>query len=310
MTMCINRRSFIKQSAILGVSTILASSSVELIGNMALADTPIDIAAVEGLDYYKSTLHAVEMLGGMHRFVTRQSRVGLLINSPWQNPGCYTKPEIALAAIQMCYEAGAKEVGVIKSVNNSYWRKSAISDRFQDEIKSTRFIGNNFVEIPITDGQSLKKAEISKGLLDCDILINLPIAKHHDGVRYTGALKNMMGGQSRNTHRFFHFSTGDSGYYDDLEFLSQCIADLNFVRKPDLIILDGTEMITENGPFGPGRLVTPHKVVAGTDRVAMDVYGANLLGLKGEELLTTRKAYELGMGEIHLSALRIQEAML
>ena len=142
------------------------------------------------------------------------------------------------------------------------------------------------------------------------MLINIPIAKHHDGVGFTGAVKNMMGGQSRNTHRFFHFSTGGRGYYDDLEFLSQCIADLNLLRKPDLCIMDGTEMITENGPFGPGRLVRPQKVIAGTDRVAMDVYGANLLGLKGEEILTTRKVFAYGMGKIDLSSLKIQETII
>lgn len=310
MIKSINRRSFIKQSMLLGVSSILAGNIFDMMDRLAMAESIPDIAAVKGLDYYRSTIKAVDMLGGMSQFVPRQSKVGLLINSPWHNPGCYTKPEITLAAIRMCYEAGAKEVGVIKSLDNSYWRKSSASDRFQDERKSIRFIGNNFKEIPFPDGQSLKKAEISEGLLECDVLINLPIAKHHDGVRYTGALKNMMGGQSRKTHRFFHFSTGGSGYYDDLEFLSQCIADLNFVRKPDLIILDGTEMITENGPFGPGRLVKPQTVVAGTDRVAMDVYGANLLGLNGEEILTTRKAYELGMGEINLSSLQIQEVTL
>jgi uncharacterized protein (DUF362 family) len=171
-------------------------------------------------------------------------------------------------------------------------------------------MGGNFTEVSFPHGQVLKKAEIAKGMLDCDVLINMPIAKHHDGVRFTGAVKNMMGGQSRKTHRFFHFSTGGSGYYDDIEFLTQCIADLNLLRKPDLYIMDGTEMITENGPFGPGRLVKHQKVIAGTDRVAMDVYGANLLGLEGEEILTTQKAYAYGMGEINLSSLHIQETTL
>lgn len=306
----ISRRSFIQKGAVLGAASVLGGTAFEIVGNLAFAETMPDIVAVEGLDYYRSTIKAIEMLGGMGRFVSRQSKVGLLINSPWQNPGCYTKPEITLAVIRMCYDAGAREIGLIKYTEDSYWRKSKVRNSFADEIKSLRFIGDNFRKIPFPDGRSLKTAEISKGLLDCDVLINLPIAKHHDGVLYTGALKNMMGGQSRNTHRFFHFSTGGSGYYDDLEFLSQCIADLNFVRKPDLIVLDGTEMITENGPFGPGRLVRPHKVVAGSDRVAMDVYGANLQGLRGEEILPTRKAYDFGMGEIDLSRLQIREVAL
>jgi uncharacterized protein (DUF362 family) len=303
----ISRRSFIKRSAVLGASSILAGSAVGWMPKLAFAEAKADIAAVKGANYFQNTIKAVEFLGGMGKFVSKQSKVGLLINSPWQNPGCYVKPEITLAVVRMCLDAGAKEVGVIKQLDNSYWRRSAIPNRFQDERRSIRFIGDNFTEVPFPHGRSLKKAEIAKGMLECDVLINMPIAKHHDGVRFTGAVKNMMGGQSRNTHRFFHFSTGGRGYYDDVEFLSQCIADLNLLRKPDLCILDGTEMITENGPFGPGKLIQPQKVIAGTDRVAMDVYGANLLGLKGEEILTTKKAYEYGMGEIHLSSLQIQE---
>jgi len=289
---------------------MLIGSAVGWMPKLGLAEANVDIAAVKGADYFQNTIKAVELLGGMGKFVSKQSKVGLLINSPWQHPGCYVKPEITLAVVCMCLNAGAKEVGVIKQLDNSYWRRSAISNSFRDERRSIRFIGDNFTEVPFPHGRSLKKAEIAKGMLDCDVLINMPIAKHHDGVRFTGIVKNMMGGQSRNTHRFFHFSTGGRGYYDDVEFLSQCIADLNLLRKPDLCILDGTEMITENGPFGPGKLIKPQKVIAGTDRVAMDVYGANLLGLKGEEILTTKRAHAHGLGQINLSSLQIREVAL
>jgi uncharacterized protein (DUF362 family) len=110
--------------------------------------------------------------------------------------------------------------------------------------------------------------------------------------------------------QFFHFGSGSRGYYDDVEFLSQCIADLNLVRKPDLCIVDATEVVATNGPFGPGRLIKPQKVFAGVDRIAVDVYGANLLGRKGEEIRTTQMAHEHGLGEIHLQRLRIQEVTL
>ena len=60
----------------------------------------------------------------------------------------------------------------------------------------------------------------------------------------------MMGTTAYSTNHFFHFGSGSSGYYDDVEFLSQCIADVNLVRAPDLSIFDGTEVITTNGPSG------------------------------------------------------------
>ncbi len=305
-----SRRSFIKGSTVLAASTILGGSAVGWMPKLGFAETRVEIAAVKGADYFQNTIKAVEILGGMGRFVSKQSKVGLLINSPWRNPGSYVKPEITLAVVRMCIDAGAKEIGVFKDLGNSYWSRSALSEKFRDEIKGIRYLGDNCTEVSLPNGRSLRKAEIAKGLLDCDVFINIPIAKDHTGVRFTGTMKNMMGATSGGTNSFFHHGSGASGYYDDIGFLSQCIADVNLVRKPDLCVFDGTESITTNGPHGPGKLIKPQIVFAGVDRVALDVYGANLLGLKGEEIQTTRMAYEHGLGKIQLPLLRKQEVSL
>ena len=76
---------------------------------------------------------------------------------------------------------------------------------------------------------------------------------------------------------------------------------------PALCVVDATQIILTNGPFGPGELASPRKVVAGVDRVAVDSYSATLRGLKGEEILMIRKGYAHGLGEIDLDKVRIQE---
>ena len=310
MTQFITRRSFIKGSTAFGVSTILGGSALGWMQKLAFAEGNVDIAAVKGEDHFKNTIKAVEILGGMGKFVSKQSKVGLLINSPWEHPGSYVRPDITLAVIQMCRDAGAKEIGVFKSLGNSYWRRSELSEKFRDEVKTIRSLEGGYTEVSIPNGRALKKAEIAKGLLDCDVFINIPIAKDHTGVRFTGTLKNMMGATAYSTNRFFHSGSGARGSYEDVAFLSQCIADLNLVRKPDLCIFDGTEVITTNGPQGPGKLIKPQIVFAGVDRVAVDVYGAGLLGIKGEEIQATRMAYAHGLGEINLAKLQIQEVTL
>jgi uncharacterized protein (DUF362 family) len=310
MTESITRRSFIKGTTALGVSTMLGGVAVGWMEKPAFAEGKCDIAAVKGADYFKNTIKAVEILGGMGKFVSKQSKVGLLINSPWDHPGTYVNPEVTLAVIQMCREAGAKEIGVFKSLGSGYWRRSALSEKFRDEVKGLQSLEGKYTEVPVPRGRVLKKTEIAKGLLDCDVFIDIPIAKDHDGIHFTGSLKNLMGAISSSACRSFHFGSGARGYYDDVEYLSQCIADLNLLRKPDLCIVDGTEVVTTNGPFGPGKLIKPQKVFAGVDRVAVDVYGANLLGVKGEEIRTTQMAHAHGLGEIRLSRLRIQEATL
>jgi uncharacterized protein (DUF362 family) len=310
MSKSITRRSFIKGTTALGVSSILGGSAVGWMQKPAFAEGKVDISAVKGADYFKNTIKAVEIFGGIDKFVPKQSKVGLLINSPWEHPGSYVRPEITLAVVQMCLDAGAKEIGVFKGLGNGYWRRSALSEKFRDEVKSIRSIEGGYTEVSVVGGRVLKKAEIAKGLLDCEVFVNIPIAKDHAGVRFTGTMKNMMGATSSSTNRFFHSGSGARGYYEDVEFLSQCIADVNLVRKPDLCIFDGTEVLTTNGPQGPGKLIKPQIVFAGVDRVAVDVYGANLLGLKGAEIRSTQMAREHGLGEIQLARLQIQEVTL
>lgn len=306
----ITRRSFIKGSTALGVTSILGGSIDGWLHPPAFAATDIDIAAVRGADYFQNTIKAVELLGGMGKFVPRHAKVGLLINSPGDNPGSYVKPDITLAVIRMCREAGAKEIAVFKSLSNSYWRRSALSENFRDEIQSITSLEGNYTEVSIPGGRSLKKADVAKGLMDCDVFINIPIAKDHSGTGFTGTMKNMMGSTSFSTNMFFHHGSGGLGWYDDVDFLSQCIADVNLVRKPTLCVFDGTEVLTTNGPSGPGNIIKPQKVFAGVDRVALDVYGANLLGLKGDEIRTAQLAHEHGLGEIDLARLRIEEVTI
>lgn len=307
----ITRRAILKTGTVLTASSILASGGLgDFMEKVALASPLPDLTAVQGTDNYRNTIKVVEMLGGMSRFVSKQSRVGLLINSNQDNPGTYVKPEIVLAVIRMCLEAGAKEIGLFKRPDRSYWRRTPLAQQYSNEIDALRSIGDNYVSVPIPHGRSLKTAEVARALLDWDVFINMPIAKDHTAVRFTGTMKNMMGLTSSSTNHFFHFGSGSSGWYDDVEFLSQCIADVNLVRRPDLVVFDGAEMVTTNGPSGPGKLIHPQKIFAGTDAVAADVYGANLLGLVGEDILATRMAHEHGMGQIQLSKVTILEERL
>jgi uncharacterized protein (DUF362 family) len=177
MSESITRRSFIKGSTALTVTSILGGSIDGWIHKTAFAATNIDIAAVTGADYFQNTIRAVELLGGMGKFVVKQSKVGLLINSPWDNPGSYVRPEITLAVIRMCREAGAKEIGVFKDLGSGYWKRSGLAEKFRDEIQGITSIGGDYTEVSISRGRSLKKADVAKALLDWDVFINIPIAK-------------------------------------------------------------------------------------------------------------------------------------
>jgi uncharacterized protein (DUF362 family) len=308
----IDRRKFIKQSVAVGITAAVGSASLSslLLGNSL--EPKIDIFIVNGTEYFANTLKAIEGLGGMGTFVRKGSKVGLLINSFCDKRGTYANPDIALAVLKMCIDAGVKEIYSIAGVSKNYWKRSNLYNKFEQDINRIQWDGTK-ITTKVAKGKSLKEAEISKILLECDTFINIPIVKNHEGTQFTGNLKNVMGACSSSTNRFFHQGSGKGGllryfrYYDNIEFLSQCIADVNSIRKPDLCIVDATEFITTNGPAGPGELKQAQKIVAGTNCVSVDAYCATLLGMKPDDVLMVRYASELGLGEKDLSKLAIKE---
>jgi uncharacterized protein (DUF362 family) len=238
----------------------------------------------------------LEPLGGIGKFVRAGQTVGLLVNSPWKNPGYYTKPDVVLSLANLCLQAGAKEIVCFSDASQAYWERGLLYDKYKSVIQRFRY-GSDHVEVEIPAGISLKKADVLKELKEVDVFISIPVAKHHAGVIFSGNLKGMMGASSSDTNRNMHSPEGDYTY-DKHEYLAQCIADLNLVRKPDLCIMDAIECAINNGPAGPGETVKPGKILAGKDPVAMDVYAASLIGFYPDDIMTVRFASEHGLGEI------------
>ena len=312
MTPKIGRRAFIKSGITLGTAALAGSRGLPLVKKKTTLLTEaidnLDIASVSGSDYYKSTIKAVDLLGGMNKFVSKNSRVAVLINSAFRNPGTIVNPDIALAVIKMCYEAGAKDVCSLLNEKEAYWSKSSLAEKHTEYLTSLKPAGET-TRIEIPRGKSLKEVQVIQDFLEYDVLIDIPIVKDHTGTNFTGTLKNYMGA-SGPSNRYFHTGSNpkSKGYYEDVSFLSQCIADLNLLRQPELCVVDATEFVTSNGPFGPGKLNKLEKVVAGTDRVALDAYTAGFLGYTGTDILMIKMAHEHGLGEIDTSKLSIQES--
>jgi len=310
----INRRDFIKQSTRFGLSLALGSTLIPGIFSRysggALRTEKVDLAVVSGNDYFKSTLKAVEMLGGIEKFVPRNSTVALLPNTQSNHPGTYTKPDIVRAVIKMCKQAGAREINCLSWLPEKYWEATGLGKVIKNEGVTLKIVDlkdeSLFKSRSIPKGKTLKETKIMKEFYNNDIFINIPITKDHAGNKFTGTMKNLMGLNFPAVNRFFH--TGDfKTMPDDVQHLDQCIADLNTIIKPDLCIVDATEIITTNGPFGPGKLVKPQKIVAGVDRVAIDSYCTTLWGMRGQDIVMIRQGHEHGLGEIDLKKIKIKE---
>jgi len=306
----LSRRTFLSAASAAALTAILAPKrgAASVLNGL---EGPPDLAVIKSSNYYDATVRAIDELGGMERFVPRGSRVGLLVNSPFDKPGTFAKPQIALAVLSLCMKSGAKEIVSIEGAPSSYWKRASLGKEQQDLVASIKPPGET-TTVSVKGGVRLEEIDIVRDFMDCDVLINIPIIKDHEGVGLTGTLKNIMGATSSSTNRHFHnvslLSFG--GYYSDPLHLGECIAEANLVRKPTLCVADGTELITTNGPSGPGRIARPQVVIASTDRVATDSFGATLLNLRAQDIPTIRRASELGLGEMDLNKLRISRVTL
>jgi uncharacterized protein (DUF362 family) len=107
-------------------------------------------------------------------------------------------------------------------------------------------------------------------------LVSVPVLKAHSLALVTLTLKNMMGLAPPR-----HYQQG--GHWKKASFhdrIHEAIVDLNRYRTPDFTILDATIGMQEAHLWGPACSPPHNMLAAGYDPVAIDAWGAELLGVK------------------------------
>mgnify|MGYP001820215902 FL=1 len=311
----ITRRRFIKNSAALGASVTIGGTLIGTLADGATAAEagPVGLAAVTGPDGFANTMAAVEAVGGIARFVPSGSTVLINANTAFKHRGSIVEPNVLLATLELCAEAGAERILLVKGVQDDYWKRCERAAAKTALIDRAEVSERTFDVVKVEKGVALKEAHVDRHLLSADVYINLSIAKNHKGCEFTGALKNTMGVCPHDpTCRFFHVGAnpGSDDWYPDIGHLSQCIADLNTIRQPDLNIVDAGEILITNGPFGPGKLASPRSVVASADMVAVDAYSARYLDLDPAAIPMIGKAAAHGLGTADMAEVGVGEISL
>jgi uncharacterized protein (DUF362 family) len=248
---------------------------------------------------------AVKALGGMQKFVSRGDIVVLKPNIGWDRvpqQAANTNPELVKAVVEMCFDAGAKRVVVTDVSCNDPRRcfmRSGIAGAAESAGASVLLPEERKFRDYRIQGELLSVWPIYTPILEADKIINLPIVKHHNLCRATMGMKNwygILGGRRNQLHQNI-----DLG-----------IADLATFVRPTLTILDAYRVLTANGPQGGNlndvRLVKT--VAAGVDPVAIDAFGATLLGLQAERIPYIRIGHERGLGNMNFSELQVENVSL
>lgn len=274
-------------------------------GARAIANDKPDLVAVTGDDYAKNVKTAINEYGGIGSVVKKGQTVGVLVNTLGRVTGAYTSPEVIKAVVDLCKEAGAKSIDWYDWARGNRPERKLVQELVKLPDFNYRYIslGDSglWQTIEVPRGKAIKKVSVFKAVYEPDVLIMIPVMKHHSGLRFTGSLKLQMAvTHSNDNWKIFHREGG--------RYLEQCIADVNTsMRLADLIVMDATEVMTTNGPSGPGNVIKPRKVVVGSDPVAVDAYCAPLVNVDPKSSPVIIAAHNHGIGEMNLEKLNIRE---
>jgi uncharacterized protein (DUF362 family) len=213
--------------------------------------------------------------------------------------GGNTHPDLVRACVLAAEANGASKVTLPENTchpEKSTFKVSGVTECLKGtKARLYRPAENDYRKVDIPKGKIAKSASVPKDILECDCLINMPVAKNHSGATLTLSMKNWMGSIANEDRRAWH-----------RDGLHQCIADFSTFIKPKLIIIDATRILLTKGPQGPGDLAHPHELILGTDPVAVDAYAATLFQKAPFDISHIQLAHEMGVGCGDLAKVKIE----
>lgn len=250
---------------------------------------------------------AINAIGGIGKFVKPGNDViikpNICVSYRTYEYAATTNPWVVGQLVKLAFQAGASRVRVLDypfgGTCDDAYRKSGIEAQVLaagGQMESISMF--KFVMTDIPQGKDLKSCEIYEDILNADVVINVPIAKHHSLARLTLGMKNLMGTIKERSP--MHKNIG------------QRLADLTSRVRPALTVVDAVRILVRNGPTG-GSLSDVQKidtVIATKDIVAADSYAATLFGVAPKSLSYVAAGAAMGLGRSDLENLYIEEISL
>ncbi len=301
-----SRRDFLKACAMIGAAMKLGPFALE--ASAAVAGPALSIAhfktspqAADAIadEARRLTLEAINGLGGMGRFISKGDVGWVKPNIGWNRrpeQAATTNPDVVATLVSLCWQAGAKRVIVSDNSCNSAvasFARSGIQQAAQKAGAECFVMDERRYRKTSLNGKVMPAWELYSDVLGVNKFINVPIVKHHNLCKATLGMKNLMGVAGGERNRFH-------------QDLNNTLVDLAGFVRPTLVVMDAVRVLTANGPTG-GNLADVQRrdtVAAGTDQVAIDAFGATLLGLKPQDVGYIVEGNARKLGTIAFEALK------
>ena len=314
----VTRRQFMTRAAKAGVSIAAAGAvgfwfhdtrgpgpSTEQNSNLRLPDYSIPdikpkMSIVRGRSRKETLRLAVKSIGGIEAYIKKGDRVLLKVNAAFASPqmlSATTHPEVVSELTRLCLEAGASAVIVSDNPINdpgSCFTLSGIADAARSA--GARLVlprDDAFRPFSVPGGRLIQNWPVLfEPLRDINKVIGTAPVKDHHRSGASMIMKNWYGllGGRRNI------------FHQDIQTI---ITELAMMVRPTLVILDGTTTMMTNGPTGGSLadLKETNTMIAGTDQVAVDAYGASLLERSLNDLPFIGMAEAAGLGTANYRSL-------
>jgi uncharacterized protein (DUF362 family) len=311
MEAIMERRTFIKSTAaagiVSGIALNLSGAVTKKIAQSAQTNESYDLVAIKGGEPAEMFDQGIAAFGGMGKFVKSGQTVVVKPNIGWAKTpetAANTNPDLVKRIIEHCFKAGVQEVYLIDHTCNAWrdcYKKSGLAE--VAKVTGAKVVCGNYkkdyrtIEVPL--GKRLKTTMVHKIILDCDVLINVPVLKNHGGAVMTCSMKNLMG------------VVWDRRYYHKNN-LQQCIADFVTARKPDLNVVDAFRVMKNGGPRGRrlADVVEMRYQLISTDIVAVDTAASKILGIDSQRIPHLKLAEELKLGTMDIDKLNVKRINL
>jgi len=256
-----------------------------------------NVSVVTDTDYARAVERAIDLIGGIDRYVKPGDRVVVKPNIAWNSPPhlkANTDPVVVRTIVDLCFKANAARVLVFdRACSNPKlsYTTSGILDAARKAGARVLYVNDVskklYPSIAIEGAAFLKETTVVRHVLESDVLINVPVAKHHSSAGLTLGMKNLMG------------ITGDnrSKWHWDLH---EAISDINLGVASTLTVIDATNIMRRNGPTG-GKvdyLQRLDTIIASPSVVSADAEAAKLFGVSPETVRYLELAVKKEIGKI------------
>lgn len=256
-----------------------------------------DVGIARGTDYETAVTEAINLVGGIHKYVKPGDVVVVKPNIAWNSPPHLkgnTDPVIVRTVVHLCFQALASKVYVFdRTCNNP--KLTYVTSGIEKAAKSagaTVLYANSvsdklYKKVAIEEATFLKETTLNRYILESDVLINVPVAKHHSSAGLTIGMKNLMGITGDNRSKW-HWK------------LHEAISDINLGVKSHLTLVDATNIMLRNGPTGGSTsyLKRLDTIIASNDIVSVDAETAGLFKIDPQSIGYMALAHKKGVGKI------------